>query len=291
LPRTSTSLAGIGYAVLAFALFSAMDTVMKWLSGGYPLIQIMFFMNLFGFLVLLPLIARSGGLTSLRPVRLGLLLTRGLCVAVSSLLFFVAFSRLPMADVYSIAFASPLVISAISALFLREALDGRGWAAIAVGFAGVAVMLRPDGGNLVNLGVLSGIGGMLTYCLSITLARTLSRTETPAAMLSWSFAVALAVSGLAMPFDFAVPSAGDFGLLILTGLLYGGGQFAMIAACSRAPTPIVAPFQYSQMIWGILFGFVLFGDKPDILTLAGATVVIATGLYILQRETLRSSMS
>lgn len=276
--------AGIGFAAAAFALFTVMDTLIKWLSGGYPLAQIVFFMALFSIVPTSLIVVRAGGLSALRTRRLpGHLLRAGIGLA-SSFCSFVAYSRLPLADAYAIAFSAPLFITALSVPLLGESVGWRRWTAVAVGFVGVMVMLRPGSGGL-GLGVLAALLGAVGYASSVILVRRLSRTETTAALMFYANLVALSVTGAMLPFEFVMPDGRDMILLAGVGLTGGCAQILLISGFRYAPAVVVAPFQYTQLLWGALYGFLIWGDVPNRWMLFGAPIVMASGLYILYRET------
>ena len=275
---------GIGLGALAFALFTVMDTMIKWLSAGYPVHQLLFSNALFALVPVMAVSARRGGLARLRTRRLGMHLLRGLTGMASGFLAFYAFSRLPLADAYSIIFATPLLITALSVPILGEQVGWRRWSAVGVGFVGVLIMLQP-GVAPIGVGSLAALGAAGASALSILLVRKLSATESTASIALYSNLTVVVGMGALLAFDTVVPNLVDLALMAATGLIGGTALLVLIGAYRRAPAALVAPFQYSQMLWAIVLGFAIFGDLPEQAKLLGAAVVAASGLFILYRET------
>jgi drug/metabolite transporter (DMT)-like permease len=279
----SRRLAAIGLAVAAFALFSVNDALIKHLAARYPLPQMVFFNALFA---LIPIVAfglwRSGrqGLATRRPVVQVFRGFLGLSIAFGA---FFAFTRMALADVYAILFAAPLIIAALSALFFKEKLDAPGWGAIVVGFGGVLMMLHPSGDSF-NEGAFAALWASVAFSLSALIVRHWGRGEPPASFPFYGCLVGAAVMGVFLPWWWTPPQPADFALIAGCGVVAGCGLCCMLNAFRLAPPPVIAPFQYTQMLWGVLFGAVFFGDFPDADLLFGAGVVAAAGLFVLHRE-------
>lgn len=276
--------AGIGLGALAFALFTVMDTLVKWLSASYPVHQLVFTNAAFALLPVLAMTLRRGGIARLRTRRLHLHVFRGMLGVVSGFLGFYAYSRLPLADAYAIIFTTPLLITALSVPILGERVGWRRWTAVAVGFLGVLVMLRP-GVAPIGPGSLAALGAACASATAILLVRKLSATESTTAIALYSNLTVIAVVGALLPFGGIVPDLWDLLLMAASGLIGGTALLILIAAYRRAPAALVAPFQYSQMIWAILLGLVIWGDVPDPAKLLGALIVAASGLFVVYRET------
>jgi drug/metabolite transporter (DMT)-like permease len=227
---------------------------------------------------------RRGGLSRLRTQRLRLHVLRGLLGVGGGLLAFYAYSQLPLADAYAIIFTTPLMITALSLPLLGEPVGWRRWSAVAVGFAGVLIMLRP-GVAPIGVGALAALGGACLSALSILMVRRLGTTESTASIALYSNLTVVLIAGALQPFGGIVPVALDLCLMAAAGLIGGTALLVLIEAYRRAPAALVAPFQYSQMIWAILLGFLVWGDTPEAAKLFGAAVVAASGLFILYRET------
>jgi drug/metabolite transporter (DMT)-like permease len=276
--------AGIGMGALAFGLFSLMDALVKWLSASYPVPQILVCNALFALVPVGAMVVHRGGLPQLHTRRLGLHLVRGVLGTTGGFLAFYAFSRLPLADAYAIIFATPLLITALSVPILGEAVGWRRWSAVLIGFVGVLVMLRP-GMAPMSLGSLAALGAACASACAILLVRKLSVTETTTSIAFYSNVTAVVLTGIAFSATFVVPSLLDLALMAASGLIGGTALLVLIAAYRSSPAALVAPFQYSQMLWAILLGALVWGDLPEPLMLLGASIVAGSGLFILYRET------
>ncbi len=275
---------GIVAMILAMALFSSMDAVIKHLRTDYTALQIVFFRMAFGAVPMLALIHAEGGLPALVTRRLPAHLMRSVLTLAALVCFFHSFRLLPLADAYAITYAAPLIATALSLPLLGERVDARRWAAVLVGLAGVIVILRPGGGVLSGGGMIA-LAGAALLAVNVVLLRQLSRTETNAAIVFYFTVVGTLASGVLMPFVWRWPEGTDWAWLIAVGLIGGLGQICITEALRQAPVAVVSPFQYSQLLWGTLFGFVVFDDLPGGAVIVGAAIVVACGLYVLQRET------
>jgi drug/metabolite transporter (DMT)-like permease len=276
--------AGLGLGALAFALFTVMDTIIKWLSAGYPVHELVFSNALFALIPVAVTTLRRGGIERLRTRRLRLHVLRGFCGMCGGFLAFYAYSRLPLADAYSIIFATPLLITALSVPVLGESVGWRRWSAVAVGFLGVLIMLRP-GVAPIGPGSIAALGAACCSACAILMVRKLSATESTASIALYSNLTVVLVMGAMLSAEFVLPSFADLLLMAAAGLIGGTALLILIAGYRRAPAALVAPFQYSQMLWAILLGFAIWGDAPDPAKLLGAAVVASSGLFILYRET------
>ena len=286
--RSQMVLRGIMLYLAAIFLMAIMDAMTKWLSQSYPVGQIVLFRAWSGLLPMAILVWRNGGVPALRTGRIGAHVTRGLIVLTATATFFYAFSVMPLADAYAIAFAAPLFVTALSVPVLGEHVGVRRWAAVLIGFFGVVIMLRPGAGGVdgfLSFGALAALVGTFCYALIVTTARSLGQTETPAAMGFYpAVVVALGSVGL-IAFGFVMPTWPDLLLLCTLGLI-GGTSIIMINEAFRiSPSAILAPFDYSAMIWALLFGLTIWSDVPNLVMMVGAAIVVASGLYILRRET------
>jgi drug/metabolite transporter (DMT)-like permease len=265
-----------------------MDALIKWLSAGYPVIQIAFFRVAFALIpVALLIIGTGGGLTGLRTRRPLAHVARGTIGFGAGISFFTAFAHMPLADAYAIAFAAPLLITALSVPILGELVGWRRWIAIVVGFIGVIVILRPAGATetMLGFGAVMALTGTVLYSIAIVLSRQMITTETNAAIVTYQTLTAMTLSGLALPWYFVMPTASDLLLLAGVGTLGGSATVAMTQSFRMASISILAPFEYTAMVWGVFFGVTLWGDLPDTGVWVGTAIVIASGLYILHRET------
>ena len=279
---------GIALMVAAIAVFATMDAVIKGLRGDYGTIQILFFRMAVAAIPTLALVLAQGGLARLRTRRLGGHIGRTLLVLAALGCFFFAFGRLPLADVYAISYAAPLIATALSVPLLGESVGLRRWTAIGVGFAGVVVILQPGGSVFGPAGGLALIGTVL-FAANLVLLRQLSRTETDAAIVFYFTVTGTLVTGAMLPFGWTWPVGTDWLMLLTVGLLGGVGQILITSSLRLAPIAIVTPFQYTSILWGSVFGYFFFGDTLTAPTAIGAAIVVASGVYILYRETRRQA--
>ncbi|MEK9968193.1 MAG: DMT family transporter [Ferrovibrio sp.] len=282
---------GIGYILMAVSLFGIMDSLVKWLSAIYPTVQIMFFRSLCAFPPILLMVMRTAGSThnaiqllkTRNPLGHGL---RSLCGCSAMLLFFYSYQFLPLAEVTAIAFAAPIFIACLSVWLLQERVGLHRWSAIVVGFVGMIVIIRPGAGGMETAALLV-VAATALYSLSIIQIRRLSRTEPSATIAFWFSGFCAAITGLALPFFWVTPTWGDLLLLAATGVIGGLAQLFMTRAYGLAPASVVAPFDYTHLLWSVGIGWYVWGDFPDAQTRIGCAIVIASGLYILYRETVK----
>jgi drug/metabolite transporter (DMT)-like permease len=278
---------GIGLALVAYAAFSTADALLKLSSSGFSVFQIALFMALFATLpVFLTTIGR-GGLASLLPQNWQLVALRGLLTAACGTLAWNAFAALPMAEVYALLFAAPMLVTAFSALLLRETVGWRRWSATVVGFIGVVIMIDPSFTRL-GVGHLMAALAACAGALSFVILKKIGASEKSAAIL---FSVLFWIMAVSLPpaaANWVWPDLAELGVLAVAGLLFGAGQAGLVFATRRAPAVVVAPFQYSQMIWAVVFGVLVFGDVPGPNLYYGLAIVIAAGLFTVYRETVRA---
>lgn len=278
---------GIVYMLMAVSLFGCMDTLVKWLSNSYPTVQIMFFRSLCAFPPILIMVLRSpGGFALLRTTQLMGHGARSMLGLAAMLCFFFSYTLMPLADVTAIAFAGPIFIACLSVWLLGEKVGLHRWSAIIVGFIGMIVIVRPGAGMLES-GALIVVAATFFYALAMIQIRKLSRSEPAASIAFWFTAFCTVFTSLALPFFWVTPAWSDLPLLVGVGLIGGAAQFCMSRGYSLAPASVAAPFDYTHLIWSVLFGWYIWGDFPDLQTWIGCAIVIASGLYILWRETVK----
>jgi len=281
------ALRGIACLVLAIALFSAMDVMVKLLAADYPTLQLVFFRSVFALVPLSFAVARAGGLRMLRTRRPFAHILRSAAGLGAMVAFFASYASLPLAEAYAIAFAAPLMLTAMAGPLLGEWIGWRRWCAVIVGFVGVLVILRPGMGVLAPAALLC-LAGTVLYALAMVMIRKLGSTETTVAIVFYFTLTCAVVGGLGMLPDWVTPrSPTDLALMIGTGLVGGLAQLLMTSAFRSAPAATLAPFEYTALVWGIGFGWLVFGDWPDSVVFLGAAIVVGSGLYIVHREALR----
>jgi len=286
MPRPSPNAAGALLALLAFFVFSSHDALIKVLAASYSPVQIVFSIALFSFplvLIMLALDAVPGTLRAVNPVWM---VVRGLSVAGSSVCGFYAFSVLPMAQVYAILFGTPLLITLLSVPVLGEKVGWRRGLAVVVGMCGVLVVLRPGSSDL-SLGHLGALTAAALGAMTSVITRRIGRQERTSVMLLYALAGNFVLMGGMMPFVYLPMPGPDLAMMIAVAVMAFAAMQLVILAYRRAEAVVVAPMQYSQIIWAVVYGMLFFGETPDGMTLLGAGIVIASGVYIVWREARR----
>ena len=269
--------------VAGSGLISLSDAVTKWLTAGYPIGEILFLRGGFMFIPILLLVWRAGGPGVLRVVDWPGQAARAATVIGASFFFVAGLRYLPLADTTALAFAGPLFVTALAPAVLGERVGWRRWAAVLVGFVGVLVMVEPTGAGL-NWFALLPIGAAISGAFRDLLTRRLSRTESSLSILVVTTAC-VTLSGLAtLPFGWRLPGATDMALIAVTGLLLGAAHYLVIEALRVSAAATVVPFKYSSLLWAVLLGAFVWGEFPGRQMLAGAALIVASGLYILHRE-------
>jgi drug/metabolite transporter (DMT)-like permease len=278
--RTDNSTHGVLLMSLAAFLWVLHDAISKWLMQDYSIYQVLLLRTIFSLLPIAIVLRREGGMIRLRSSKVWICLGRG-CLAVACfMLFLAALPLMPLTDIFAIVMSAPLLISALSALLLKEAVGFRRWIAVLIGFSAVLVMVRP-GGQIDRTAALLVMGSVITYALAMILTRRLGTTESAGAMTFYTALVFLAVGLIAAPFTWIPPTPIGLLLMAATGLLAGSAQYCLTEAFRIAPPSVVAPFEYTSLVWAMLFGFLVWGDVPTKLVLASAAVIIASGIYVL----------
>ena len=277
---------GILLMLTGIAGFAVMDAIIKWMTSDYPVLQIAALRSWFGLPLLCVFALRGGGLEQLRTRRPLAHFGRYLLVLGLTLTFFWALSQMKLVDAIAITFAAPIFITAMSVPLLREAVGLHRWLAVAVGFVGVLIILRP-GFGVFQWAALVVLGSVVFYALLMITTRALTRSESSAALMLYP-QLGMALTGLvSVPFFWVPPNLADLGLFAVAGCFGSVGVMCVTHAFRLAPAATVSPFEYSALLWATLLGYFVWDELPDRFTLIGAAVVVASGLYIVYRETVR----
>jgi drug/metabolite transporter (DMT)-like permease len=294
---------GAVWAAGAVCCFSLNDVIIKFLSGGYALHEVVLIRSAVALTVLLSVIVPlSGGLAVLRFRRVKLHLIRGLCVVFNNLCFFLAVAAMPLADAVAIFFVSPLITSVLSVVFLKETVGPRRWAAIGVGLVGVLVVLRP-GTQAFQAAALLPLAAAVGYSMLSILTRRIGTVDSAPSLafsVQVTFLVTSAAFGLALghgQFEgmghpsleflfraWIMPSGWDLGLMALLGIVNAIGGYAISQAYRVSEAALVAPFEYVAMPLAVFWGFMVFGDLPDPVAWGGIALILASGLFLIWRE-------
>lgn len=304
--RVSSNLTGILCVVGAMVAFTTNDMAVKWLSGGYPLHEIVFFRSSIAIVITLAvLVPMEGGYRILRSPRPGLHLLRGLSVVIANLTFFASIAVLPLAEATAIFFVAPLMITLLSIPFLGEKVGLRRFAAVAVGFVGVIVMIRPGAEGFHWAAVLPLIAATAYAALQI-LTRKLGLAEkasTMAFFIQLTFLIVCTGFGLVAgdgrfapgdggSLDFLLrawvwPQGSDLWIMIGLGFMASIGAYLISQGYRSAEAGLVAPFEYIAMPIAIFWSILIWGDWPDAQAWTGITFICGAGIYVFYRETIR----
>lgn len=270
---------GVFLALLAYGLFSCADALIKSTGGALSVFEVGFFTSLFG---VVPAIAtKQRGerwRDALKFQNLLLLNLRGLSGVVGSACVIYAFTHVPLADVYSLAFLAPILVVLLSALFLGEAVPRRRWPLLLLSFVGVLIVVRP-GFRELQLGHLAALGCAFFTASNTILLRSLAPRERRLSIFAVVTTYSVTINGVGMLiWGFELPSWRDFGVLVAIGFLGGVGHLTFINATKTAPANHVAPAQYSQMLWAITLGAIFYGELVDAPTFFGIAIVGTAGL-------------
>ncbi len=279
-----SALRGIVFSLFGFMIFSVHDAIVKSLGGEFSVFQIMFFAVLFSYVPFSTALAVDKTPRSLRPNNLAWVLLRSFTMVGSAGFAFAAFSMLPLVQAYVLLFLSPLLISLLAIPLLGEKIQIYRSMAIVVGLLGVIIVLRPTADSL-QLGHLFGICSAFCNAISAVVSRKIGREENSATMIVYPLLVNVVVTGAATIAFYQPMPLNALLKMFMVGGLGLVAQYSILCAYRSAPAYIVAPFQYSQLVWAVIFGVFFFKEGIDTLTVVGSLVTIASGLMIVWRET------
>jgi drug/metabolite transporter (DMT)-like permease len=277
-------LRGILLIMTAVAMFTVMDSMAKYLARFYPVPGIVWarYALHVAFLVLLLGPRLRGRLV--RTERLGLQVLRGLVLAAASMFFFSALKFMPLAEASSITFVAPIVVTLASALLLKERIEPAKWIAVGAGFVGVLIIIRPGTGVFRAVALLP-LGTAVCMAAYAILTRKLARVENPYTTLFYSGLVGAVVLAAVLPFAWVTPTTPlHIALLAAIGLIGGGSHLVLIRAYEHAPASRLAPFSYTQLVWVLVLGYLVFGDFPDRWALLGIAVIAASAIYLATHQ-------
>ncbi|WP_312317153.1 DMT family transporter [Stenotrophomonas sp.] len=275
------------WMLAAVACFSLMDAGMKQLSGSYATLQVTFLRGAASLPFVLVWVLATAGPRSLIPVRWGLHLLRGLLGMTMIGCFVFALRSLPLSTAYTIYFVAPLLIAGLSVPLLGETVGPRRWVAIGIGLVGVLVVLRPGVDGFISVPGLMVLLAATAYAVAAITVSMLTRTDTPQSMVVWFLALlALGAGLLAIP-DWRSLQWGHAGLIAGMGLAGAAGQVALTRAFQLGEASLIAPLEYTGLVWVIGWDVLFWGVLPDGYTWLGGAIIVASGLYLLHRERVR----
>lgn len=286
----STNLRAVLLALGAFGVFATHDVIVKTLGGSYAAFQIVFFSAMFSFPVATIILLRDRTAATLIPVHPWWVALRTLAAVLTAACAFYAFSVLPLAQTYAILFASPLLITVLAIPFLGEKVGFRRALAVLVGLAGVFIVLNP-GATELSFGHLAALGCAVFGSLASIIVRKIGRDERSIVLMLYPLVANFVLMGALLPLVYEPMPVGDLGLFFIVAVFAMVATFLLISAYKTGEAAMVAPMQYSQILWATAYGFLFFDELPKWNTALGASVIIASGLYIVLRESRKGDAS
>lgn len=281
-----SNIKGALLALAGFAIFATHDVIVKYLGASYSPFQIVFFSVIFGFPLFSFMLVRDSNADTMRPRHPWWTAARTGSIIVSSVCVFYAFSVLPLAQTYSILFTVPLIITLLSIPVLGERVGVHRGAAVLTGLAGVLIAVRP-GVSDFTLGHAAAFIGAFTAAFASIIVRKIGRNERSLVLLLYPMLGSFLVMGSLMPFAYKPMPLDDLVASAILAALSFIALNCMIGAYKAGEAVVVAPMQYSQILWATVYGILFFNEIPDLPTVTGAVVIIASGIYIVLRENRR----
>jgi drug/metabolite transporter (DMT)-like permease len=277
----SARLAGIGLMLMSVFMFSFGDALGKFMVATYSVGQLLWLRACAALIVLAPMMWRHRAAFT-RLERPWLQLIRAVISTLEVAAFFLATVYLPLADVITYYLACPIFVTALSAIVLRERVGWRRWTAIVIGFCGVLIALRPSA-QTVSWPALIALGGSTSFAILMLITRSLRATP-DFVLASSQFAGTFVLGALMSPIGWVTPDFASLGLFAAAGLISVGALLCSNRSLKLAPASVVVPYQYTMIVWAVMFGYVVFGDAPSWQTIVGASIIIGAGFYIFLRE-------
>lgn len=285
-PPASSPLRGILLVVASTIFLASSDSVAKMLAASIPAIEIIWIRYFSFCLIMLPIVLVNGLGNFLRPQRPGLLVLRGFGLLVSALFFVNSLRYLPIAAATAIAFVAPVFVTALSVPLLGERVGAHRWGAAVIGLIGVLVIVRP-GTSAFEIAAVLPIFSALVWALTLILTRRMGAADGPVATLAYAAVIGFAASSLMVPFVWVAPTAEVLLLGAFVGLASTTGHWLVVIAYRQADASVLATFSYTQLVWASLLGVLLFDTLPDLWTIIGSAMIVASGLYTGYRERMR----
>jgi S-adenosylmethionine uptake transporter len=283
MPARQSNLNGALLALTSFGIYATADAIVKFMGASYSPFQNIFFSTLFGFPLVAIMLMGDQREGNLRPRKPKTTLLRSGLVVLNVLCGFYAFSALPLSEAYPIFFSSPMLITLFAIPILGEKVGLHRGIAILVGLLGVVVVLRPGHSHL-GLGHLAAVAASIIFAVNSILVRVTGASERSVVIMLYPMIANFVVTGIALPFVYIPMPIQHLGLIAAMSTMGFIAGLLSIAAYRRAQAAIIAPMQYSQIIWASAYGALIFGEKHDVWTVIGTGIIIASGVYIVMRE-------
>ncbi|MBL8628657.1 MAG: DMT family transporter [Rhodospirillaceae bacterium] len=282
-PHADNRPLGIMLMILGMITMCITDAAGKWVVQDYHVAQLNFCRGFFALLILVPTARSEGGLTSLKTARPWAHGLRSVLLVSLAYTWFFGLSKLPLAEATAIGLCAPLCMTALSVVVLKEHVGKFRWGAVVLGFVGMLVIIRP-GTEMFDPMFLLPVFSAVGYATYMLTNRILSRTESVTAITLYPQLAIMAVSAVWAPLVWQPLTWPAFAAMALTGLCAGIGHLLLTFAFRYAPPSVLAPFDYTALVWAALFGWLLFNQLPDQTAMAGMSLIVAAGLIIIYRE-------
>jgi drug/metabolite transporter (DMT)-like permease len=282
-PPSQNTLHGIGLVIFMTICFSSLDASAKYFGNELPLWVLLWGRYVFNFLFVALFFFRGAPAEIIHTRNLKMQILRSILLVSSTLTFWLALMFLPLADCVVILFIAPLLVTVLAAPILGESVGRHRWTAVILGFVGVLVVMRPGITIFSWVSILPFMTAFLYAGVQLS-TRILGRTEGALTTLLYSSAGGAIICTIGVLFFWVTPSPGQWLVLVWLGFLGALGHYLMIKAYQLAPASLLAPFDYTTLIWATILGFVVFGDLPDGWTVLGAVIIMSSGLYLIRRE-------
>jgi drug/metabolite transporter (DMT)-like permease len=277
-------LKGIACMLGAVGAFACMDSLLKALAEHYEPMQVSAMRGFASLPFMLLPVLFTGRFSDLKPVRWKMHLFRGVLAVFVLGTFVYAIRTLSLADAYAIFLSAPLIVTALSVPILRERVGWHRWLAILIGLCGVLVMLRPSASGLASIGALAALGSAVAYAVSGIVIRVLTKTDSNISVIFWSMLIMTLVSTALALSGWKEVQAAHFSWIVATGAIGAVALYLITVAFRSAPVAVIAPFEYTALLWGVGIDWLIWDTLPQGRFYIGATIVIASGLYVIWRE-------
>jgi drug/metabolite transporter (DMT)-like permease len=267
----------------ATIMFAGSSAASKWLVASYPVGEVLFTRTAVSLVACALFIIPQTGLAVFRTHRLGHHVMRSVSQGFSQTFLLIAFSLMPLASAIAINFSAPLFAALVSALLLKEAVGLARWSALLVGFCGVLIVTQP-GAETFQIGALFALANAVLYGSVTAAVRGMTATESAETLTLYQLTLLTALFALFLPLGWISPTPVDAGWIVFNGVSNAVGQYWWTRALHLAPASAVAPFYYLSLIWASILGFAIWGDVPTIALVTGSVVVVASGLFLIWRE-------
>jgi drug/metabolite transporter (DMT)-like permease len=280
---TGSNIRGIALFSLGIFFQTILDTTAKWLTGNYAVPEIIFFRSLFALLPIALLIFLLGGTPALRIIRPWLHLLRGVLIIITITTFYVSLSHMRLPDAEAVFFTAPFFMTIFSVIFLKERITGIHWFVIAIGFFGATLILQPQSEVLGLLSLLP-LFAAITYSLVMIVTSRLLKSDSTLSVIIYGNLILLAASAMILPVFWTTPETNDLWLFLFMGLIDGASVLCLTLALRQSPVSVLAPYDYTMLIWALIFSAIIWSELPDLITWAGIAIIVVAGLVSCRSE-------